>query len=75
MGRAWMKTGSLVPGAIVHGCVDVFGMCCSDDEFDGLLSRRRENARAVLYGEVALREARLKHGPYGRLSNDARKWA
>jgi uncharacterized protein len=22
-GRAWMKTGSLVPGAIVHGCVDV----------------------------------------------------
>lgn len=22
-GRAWMKTGSLLPGAIVHGCVDV----------------------------------------------------
>jgi hypothetical protein len=22
-GLAWMKTGSLVPGAIVHGCVDV----------------------------------------------------
>ena len=22
-GRSWMKTGSLVPGAIVHGCVDV----------------------------------------------------
>ena len=22
-GRAWLKTGSLLPGAIVHGCVDV----------------------------------------------------
>lgn len=22
-GRAWMKTGSLVPGAILHGCVDI----------------------------------------------------